>query len=65
MPMRTDRNFGFEIPLAVDGLPDRLLDPRANWPDAAAYDAAAAQLVTLFAENTRKLRRAPQTMAAE
>ena len=49
--------------MAVEGLPKRLLDPRANWRDAAAYDAAAARLVQLFADNAKRLER-PQTMVA-
>lgn len=63
-PMRTDPNFGFTIPLAVAGLPKRLLDPRANWPDAQAYDAAAARLVKLFEDNARRLEQ-PRAVAAE
>jgi phosphoenolpyruvate carboxykinase (ATP) len=48
---RRDPNFGFQVPLAAPGVEPRLLDPRATWPDAAAYDAAAARLVRLFADN--------------
>ena len=55
--MRTDPNFGFAVPLAVAGLPDRLLDPRANWRDPTAYDIAASRLVSMFAENARRLER--------
>jgi phosphoenolpyruvate carboxykinase (ATP) len=62
--MRTDPNFGFAVPLAVEGLPKRLLDPRANWSDAAAYDAAAASLARMFDANMRKLDR-PALLAAE
>ena len=64
-PMRTDPNFGFVVPLAVEGLPKRLLDPRANWADAAAYDAAAARLLRLFAENFKRLERPVLAAAAE
>ncbi len=56
-PMRTDPNFGFEVPLAVEGLPKRLLDPRANWQDAHAYDVAATSLAHMFEGNMRKLER--------
>ena len=48
-----DPNFGFAVPLAVEGVPERLLDPRANWADAAAYDAAAASLAAMFDDNCR------------
>lgn len=63
-PMRTDPNFGFAVPLAVDGLPKRLLDPRANWKDAGAYDTAARSLAAMFEQNARRLER-PEMLAAE
>jgi phosphoenolpyruvate carboxykinase (ATP) len=63
--MRTDENFGFEVPLSVEGLPKRQLDPRANWADVAAYDAAAQRLVGMFADTARRLERAPAAVAAE
>ncbi len=55
--MRTDANFGFEVPLNVDGLPKRLLDPRANWTDASAYDVAASSLARMFEANMRRFER--------
>jgi len=48
---RTDPNFGFEVPVAVPGVAPAILDPRATWADADAYDATAAKLVDLFVEN--------------
>ncbi len=48
---RTDSVFGFEVPLACPGVDDRLLDPRATWSDAAAYDAKAAELAAMFRAN--------------
>jgi phosphoenolpyruvate carboxykinase (ATP) len=48
---RRDPNFGFEVPVSVPGVDDRLLDPRQTWADAAAYDAQAARLVQMFAKN--------------
>ncbi|MEQ1770365.1 MAG: phosphoenolpyruvate carboxykinase (ATP) [Devosia sp.] len=62
-PMRLDPNFGFAVPLAVEGLPKRVLDPRAGWADAAAYDTAAARLVEMFEANMLKFR--PTAIAAE
>ena len=52
--MRLEPLFGMEVPLRVEGVAPRTLDPRANWADAEAYDAAAARLQHLFAENFRK-----------
>lgn len=51
---RTDPNFGFEVPTAVDGVDDKLLNPRDTWADQAAYDAQAAKLVQMFSDNFEK-----------
>ncbi|MFD1883207.1 phosphoenolpyruvate carboxykinase [Paracoccus pacificus] len=48
---RKDPNFGFEVPVSVPGVDDRLLDPRKTWADGAAYDAQAKKLVQMFSEN--------------
>ncbi len=48
---RKDPNFGFEVPVSVPGVDDALLDPRSTWADGAAYDAQAAKLVAMFADN--------------
>jgi phosphoenolpyruvate carboxykinase (ATP) len=48
---RTDPNFGFAVPVAVAGVDSKILDPRATWADAAAYDKQAARLVGMFIDN--------------
>ncbi|RED15646.1 phosphoenolpyruvate carboxykinase [Parasphingopyxis lamellibrachiae] len=48
---RIDPNFGFEVPVSVDGVDDAILDPRSTWADPEAYDEMAAKLVSLFIEN--------------
>jgi len=48
---RKDPVFGFEVPTAVPEVPANILDPRATWPDPAAYDAQAAKLARMFADN--------------
>ncbi len=48
---RKDANFGFEVPVSVEGVADILLDPRRTWADASAYDAQAEKLVQMFADN--------------
>jgi len=48
---RTDPNFGFEVPVAVNGVDSQILDPRAMWADKDGYDATAATLVKAFVDN--------------
>ncbi len=48
---RKDSNFGFQVPVDVDGVPSILLDPRRTWSDTAAYDLQAAKLVKMFSDN--------------
>ena len=48
---RKDPNFGFEVPVAVPGVDNSILDPRSTWGDKADYDRTAAKLVDLFIEN--------------
>ncbi|OCW57311.1 phosphoenolpyruvate carboxykinase [Hoeflea olei] len=51
---RADPNFGFAVPVSVEGIDDAILDPRSTWTDAAAYDASATHLVSMFIENFAK-----------
>jgi phosphoenolpyruvate carboxykinase (ATP) len=51
---RKDPFFGFDVPVAVEGVDPQLLDPRRSWADPAAYDAAARRLVAMFADNFAK-----------
>jgi phosphoenolpyruvate carboxykinase (ATP) len=50
---RRDPVFGVEVPAEVPGVPSELLAPRGTWQDGAAYDAQAAKLVRMFADNFR------------
>jgi phosphoenolpyruvate carboxykinase (ATP) len=52
--MRIDELFGFEVPLAVEGIYPSLLTPRATWADADAYDQQALHLAGLFRRNFEK-----------
>ncbi|MGI9383583.1 MAG: phosphoenolpyruvate carboxykinase [Methyloligellaceae bacterium] len=52
--MRVDPIFGFEVPKAVSGTEDTILNPRGTWTDKAAYDAQAAKLVEMFNHNFEK-----------
>jgi phosphoenolpyruvate carboxykinase (ATP) len=48
---RKDPNFGFDVPVSVPGVDDKMLDPRGTWADGQDYDRTAAKLVDLFVEN--------------
>ncbi|KGB80972.1 phosphoenolpyruvate carboxykinase [ATP] [Rhodovulum sp. NI22] len=48
---RKDPNFGFEVPVHVDGVAEVLLDPRKTWSVNEEYDAQAQKLVAMFADN--------------
>ena len=51
---RDDPVFGIAVPKACPGVPAEMLNPRATWPDGAAYDAQAERVAGLFAENFRR-----------
>jgi phosphoenolpyruvate carboxykinase (ATP) len=51
---RVDESFGFEVPLAVPGVDQALLDPRATWSYPAAYDEQAGKLAAMFRKNFEK-----------
>jgi phosphoenolpyruvate carboxykinase (ATP) len=52
--LRTDELFGFQVPVAVPGVAEKLLDPRSTWSDGAEYDEKARELAAMFADNFTK-----------
>ena len=48
---RKDSNFGFDVPIALQGVDNKFLNPRENWLDKVSYDKEAAKLVKLFSDN--------------
>lgn len=52
--MRVDPNFGFLVPINVDGVETQILTPRDTWADKAGYDAQAAKLSAMFRDNFEK-----------
>ncbi len=44
VPTDIDRTFGFAVPRAVPGIPERFVQPRRTWADGIEYDAAAERL---------------------
>ena len=57
-PIVVDPVFGLQIPQHVPGVPDAILQPRATWPDPAAYDAAAQALAARFRTNFERFPQA-------
>lgn len=51
---RRDDNFGFQVPVLVEGVDAQILDPRGTWADKKAYDAMALRLVDMFVANFGK-----------
>jgi len=51
---RKDPVFGFEVPTACDGVPERVLYPSETWGDKEAYKNKYLQLAALFIENFKK-----------
>ena len=57
--------FGVLKPQSCPGVPDEILNPRAAWPDKAAYDQQANKLASLFIENFKlyEQKASPSTRA--
>ena len=53
-PVKVDPVFGLAVPQGIAGVPAEVLDARETWKDAAAYDAQAAKLASMFRENIKK-----------
>jgi phosphoenolpyruvate carboxykinase (ATP) len=51
VPYERDKVFNLEFPTRCPGAPDEVLRPRGTWKDGAAYDAQAAKLAKMFADN--------------
>ena len=53
VPYAPDPVFNVDVPAVVPNVPAEGLQPRASWRDGTAYDAQAAALAGMFAENFR------------
>jgi phosphoenolpyruvate carboxykinase (ATP) len=61
---RIDPVFGFEVPVAVPGVEDALLDPRSTWRDPTAYDRKASELARMFRSNFEQFEKVLPDVAA-
>jgi phosphoenolpyruvate carboxykinase (ATP) len=50
----TDAIFGLSVPIEIEGVPSKVLNPRSTWADGAAYDAQAKKLAAMFRGNFDK-----------
>ena len=48
---KTHPIFNLEVPVAVPGVPDEVLDPQSTWADPAAYEEQARELARMFVKN--------------
>ena len=49
-----DGVFGLAVPTEIQGVPAEVLNPRATWDDAGAYDEQAQKLAAMFRDNFAK-----------
>jgi phosphoenolpyruvate carboxykinase (ATP) len=63
--LRIDETFGFAVPVLLEGVDQKMLNPKQSWSDGAAYEAAAAKLLGLFEDNFKKFEVPAQRVAAE
>lgn len=50
----TDPVFGFEVPVSLPGVEQKLLDPRSTWANPADYDEAEKKLASMYVKIFKK-----------
>ena len=50
----TDKIFNLDIPIYIEGIPEKVLDPRNSWEDKKQYDKKALELANAFKDNFSK-----------
>jgi phosphoenolpyruvate carboxykinase (ATP) len=51
---KKDPNFGFEVPIALEGVSSEVLDIRSTWSDPEKYDEQAKKLCEMYVDNFKK-----------
>lgn len=54
VPFRPHPIFGMAVPQECPGVPSRILNPRATWPNPQEYDLKAKELAFAFIQNFEK-----------
>ena len=49
-----DPIFNLNIPIEIDGIPSKVLNPRESWTDKTLYDSKALNLSNAFKQNFEK-----------
>ena len=49
-----DPLFGFQVPTTCPEVPNKALQPRHAWQDAAVYDQQALKLASMFVDNFKQ-----------
>jgi len=55
MSTQVDSVFGLDIPVNVEGVPSRVLNPADAWENRSDYDSAAVRLADMFKKNFDQL----------
>jgi phosphoenolpyruvate carboxykinase (ATP) len=45
---------GFEVPVSLPGVEQKLLDPHSTWANPADYDEAEKKLASMYVNNFKK-----------
>jgi phosphoenolpyruvate carboxykinase (ATP) len=64
VPFSVDPIFGLSAPQACPGVPAEILNPRAAWSDAGAYDEQALRLARRFHDNFARFADVDQAIRA-
>lgn len=64
VPYRHDALLNLAIPESCPGVPSELLNPRAQWKEAEAYDKTARELASRFVENFTQFDKVEHLKAA-